>query len=341
MVSKLRRHGFLAIICFVLILFSFGPVALAEDAQDPPQMQYPALYYGTVKTETGRPQAAGTVKAYVEDELCGKISFQEENFGMPAEDPYVGRLIVYSADRDLTGKEVTFKVEVAGREYPAKTDPVKIVWESRTKQAVNLIVAVEIPDGQSSPAGKSFSPFPDLAGHWAEGTVSRMVYQGLLSGYEDGTFRPDNPVTRAECAAILSRALNLPAVGPEGLSVYGDAGAIPGWAQKTVAQAVAAGLFSGYPEPDGSTTFRPDKPVSRVELAAVLSRVLLQKGLAQDSGQAGFTDQDQIPEWAREAVRVVAAAGLAQGYPDGSFQPQKEVTRAEAASMVERLLGSL
>lgn len=341
MVFKLKHHGFLAILCFILTIFSYGPAALAEDAQEPPQMQYPALYYGTVKTETGQPVASGTVKAYVEDELCGKLSFQEGNFGLPAEDPYVARLIVYREGWDLTGKEVTFKVEVAGREYPAKTDPVKIVWESRTKQAVNLIVAVESPDGQSPPAGKSFSQFPDLAGHWAEGTVSRMVYRGLLSGYENGTFRPDNPVTRAECAAILSRALNLPAAGPEGLTVFGDAGVIPGWAQKTVARAVAAGLFSGYPEPDGSTAFRPDKPVSRVELASVLSRVLSPKGLAQNGGQAGFTDQDQIPEWAREAVRVVAAAGLAQGYPDGSFQPQKEVTRAEAASMAERLLDSL
>lgn len=341
MIFKLKRQWIFIFLVLVIMVFSFGPVALAEDNQDPPQMQYPALYYGTVKTESGQPVASGIIKAYVDDEICGKLPFKEGKFGLPAEDPYVARLIVFSDGRDLTGKEVTFKVDIAGREYPAKTDPVKIVWESRTKQAVNLIVAFDNVDGQKPPVNKPFYMFSDLVGHWAEGTVSRMAYQRLLSGYEGGIFRPDNPVTRAECAAVLSRALSLSVVAPEGLSMFGDAGETPGWAQVNVAQTTAAGLFSGYPELDGGKTFRPDKPVSRVELAAILSRVVLQKGLAQNRSQTGFTDQEQIPEWAREAAHVAAAHGLVMGYPDGSFQPQKEVTRAEAAAMIARLLDSL
>ncbi|GEM_PF-2825003 len=341
MTFKLRQQRFLIFLMLITVVISFGPAARAENNQNPLSMQYPALYYGTVKTETGQPVAAGTVKAYVDGELCGQLPFQEGKFGLPAEDPYVARLIVYSASRDMTSKEVNFKVDLAGREYPAKTDPAKIVWESQTKQEVSLTVAIASSDGHGLAAKKSFPVFSDLAGHWAEGTVSQMVYQGLISGYEDETFRPDNPVSRAECSAILSRALDLPAAGLEGIYAFRDFGTIPNWAQKTVAQTVAAGLFSGYPEPDEGKTFRPDRPVSRVELVAILSRFILSRGFEQISNQAQFADQNQIPEWAREAVNLAVANGLVKGYPDGTFQPQKEVNRAEAAAMIARLLNSL
>jgi hypothetical protein len=337
---KLKQQWFLVPLVFVAVVFLIGTAALAEDNQNPPQMQYPALYYGVVKTETGQPVASGTVKAYVDGEVCGKLPFQEGKFGLPAEDPYVARLIVYSAGEDLTGKKVTFKVESAGRECPAKTDPPEIIWKSEVKQAITLIVDESCLDGQNPPVNK-LTPFSDLDGHWAEGVVSRMVYRGLISGYLDGSFYPDKPIARAECALILSRALELPAADPEELSAFGDKDAIPDWAKVAVAQAVASGLFSGYPEPDGSRDFGPKKTVNRTELAVILSRAASQKELAQKSDLANFSDLDRIPEWALEEVRAAAEYGLVHGYPDNSFRPQKEVTRAEAAAMIARLLESL
>ncbi len=340
MTFKLKRQWFLISLALVAAVFFIGTAALAEDSQNQRQMQYPAIYYGTVIKETGQPVASGTVKAYADGEICGQLPFQEGKFGLPAEDPYIARLLVYNTKKDLTGKEVTFKVESAGRECPAKTDPPKIVWESKAKQAIILIVDESCPGGQDISAGK-LTPFSDLTGHWSEGAISRMLNRGLISGYPDGTFCPDKPVTRAECALILSRALDLPAAGPEALSVFGDKGAIPEWTQAAVAQAVAARLFSGYPEPDGSKEFGPDKKVARTELAVILSRAASQKGLQKNSDLTNFSDQDRIPEWAREEVRSAAEYGLAKGYSDGAFRPQKEVTRAEAAAMIDRLLDSL
>lgn len=329
MTSKPKR-GFLLIFICTMVLFSFGTAALAEDEPNP-EIQYPALYYGRVQTETGQPVTAGKVKAYVNGGLCGQLSFTGGQFGMPADDPYVSRLIVYHEQQDLTGKEVTFKVEIAGKEYAAKTSPASVIWESQTKQEVNLTIAI---DSQTT-------LFTDLAGHWAEDTISQLTRQGILGGYEDRTFRPNNTITRAEYAAILCRALKLPVVDGKTLSGFADAGAIPGWARNVIAQTVDAGLISGYPEADGTKSFRPHKPVSRVEVAVILSRITLKKDVVPNNDQAQFIDQQQIPEWAREAVSVAAASGLVKGYPDGTFNPLKEVTRAEAAVMIARLLETM
>ena len=181
----------------------------------------------------------------------------------------------------------------------------------------------------------------DITGHWAADTIRALVYRGILSGYPDGTFRPEQRINRAECAAVMVRALGLGTGDPAVLAGFSDEAAIPGWARGVVAAASEAGILSGYPEPDGGRTFRPERPLTRVELAAILSRVLAQKKGATNAPPANFADQAQIPSWAREAVNSAAQAGLVKGYTDGSFRPQREVTRAEAAAMIARLLEKL
>ncbi len=176
--------------------------------------------------------------------------------------------------------------------------------------------------------------FTDMAGHWAEATVVKLAGMGVISGYEDGTFRPDNTITRAEAASILVRALKLPEASETELA-FADKDAIPAWAKKSVAQAAKAGLLKGYPA-DGGFVFRAQNALTRAELAAIMSRAAAQKGLSQTQPAPAF--KDQLPDWAKEAVALAARTGLVSGYPDGTFRPDKPVTRAEAASMVLRLL---
>lgn len=176
--------------------------------------------------------------------------------------------------------------------------------------------------------------FKDMAGHWAEATVVKLAGMGVISGYEDGTFRPDNTITRAEAASILVRALKLPEASENELA-FADKDAIPAWAKKSVAQAAKAGLLKGYPA-DGGFVFRAQNALTRAELAAIMSRAAAQKGLPQTQPAPAF--KDQLPDWAKEAVALAARTGLVGGYPDGTFRPDKPVTRAEAASMVLRLL---
>lgn len=186
------------------------------------------------------------------------------------------------------------------------------------------------------PAEQPKSEFKDMAGHWAEATVVKLAGMGVIGGYEDGTFRPNNKITRSEIASILVRALNLQAADESALA-FADGGAIPEWARGAVAAAVENGLVKGYPVP-GGVEFRANNPITRAELAAILSRVLEDR-LGEITGQqVQFADAAKIPAWAKGAVNTAAAAGVVGGYQDGTFRAQNNVTRAEAASMILRLL---
>jgi hypothetical protein len=140
------------------------------------------------------------------------------------------------------------------------------------------------------PAHAGGFPFPDTAGHWAEAIVREAVEQGWVDGYEDGTFRPDRPVTREQLAALLVRAFGLTA--DESEPRFADAAAIADWAKPYAAAVQAIGLMGGYE--DGA--FRPDRPVTRAELSVVLSRAL---GLpaGDEAALSGFADQERIPAW--------------------------------------------
>ncbi len=122
---------------------------------------------------------------------------------------------------------------------------------------------------------------------------------------------------------------------------FKDSAAIPAWARGVVVAAAKEGLVRGYPQPDGTVTFEPDRSVSRVEMAALVVRILEKKIGTVVPAELKFTDAGAIPDWARTSVGVAAAKGIAVGYPDNTFRPDKPVTRAEAAAMIFRLLDSV
>jgi len=103
------------------------------------------------------------------------------------------------------------------------------------------------------------------------------------------------------------------------------------WAKQAIDRAVKLGIVSGYP--DGS--FKPGATVKRSEWTAILGRALKLGGAKKE---LSFTDLSSIQPWARPFIEQALAAGIINGYADGSFQPNKEVTRAEAAVMIVRAL---
>ncbi|ACX51295.1 S-layer domain protein [Ammonifex degensii KC4] len=190
---------------------------------------------------------------------------------------------------------------------------------------------------QEPPEEQPKLKFKDMAGHWAEATVAKLAGMGVISGYPDGTFRPDNEISRAEVTAILVRALKL-APGSEQDLKFKDNASIPAWARGVVAAAAREGLVRGYPQPDGTVTFEPDRPVSRAEMAALAVRILEKKVGPVAPAELKFADTGSIPQWARSSVGAAVAKGIVVGYPDNTFRPDKQVTRAEAAAMILRLL---
>ena len=180
--------------------------------------------------------------------------------------------------------------------------------------------------------------FADMRGHWAEQVVARLAGIGVVSGYPGNVFKPGAEISRAECAAILVRALGLQVAGEEELAAFKDSADIPSWARGLVAAAVKAGLVKGYPEEDGGFTFRAGSPVTRGELAVLVARMMAKEVGPVAGTVSQFADADKIPDWAKESAGAAAARGIIKGYEDGTFRAANNVTRSEAAAMIVRLL---
>ena len=149
--------------------------------------------------------------------------------------------------------------------------------------------------------------------------------QPYVNGYSDGTFRPDKAVTRAEMAAILSRVTEADRSANGGS--FTDNASF-GWASDAIATVSASGLMTGYE--DGS--FKPAKAITRAEMAAIVARWL---GL-EDASSATFTDT--AGHWSASSIALAAEAGYMTGYPDGSFKPDQLLSRAEAVTIINRVL---
>ncbi|WP_162341263.1 S-layer homology domain-containing protein [Paenibacillus paridis] len=172
--------------------------------------------------------------------------------------------------------------------------------------------------------------FGDIAGHWAEEAIRQGASQGIMTGYPDGTFKPNFKVTRAQFAVMLMNAIK-PAGAKEELA-FEDASQIPAWAKNAVAEAKQAGIINGYD--DG--TFRPNAEITRVEMAAMIVKAL---DLTVEANAAtGFADNSEIPAWAKGAVAALKVTGLMQGTGDNRFDSEAKASRAEAVTVLLRML---
>lgn len=150
-------------------------------------------------------------------------------------------------------------------------------------------------------------------------------------GYPDGTIHPGANITRAEVAAIFYRLLTDEARASCLSTANRFSDTNPNaWYHISVSSLTNIGILAGYP--DG--TFGPGKPITRAEFAAIAMRFL--KTASPDEADR-FSDISS--SWARGAINAAAAAGIISGYPDGTFRPQQSITRAEAFTIVNGLLG--
>jgi len=173
--------------------------------------------------------------------------------------------------------------------------------------------------------------YRDLEGHWAEDTLRSWIERGLLTGYPDGTVRPNQVVTRAEFAALVNRLFQFNVkVGIDFADVSDE------WFRDTIAVAVAAGYLSGYP--DG--TIRPNGLITRQEAASIVARILNLGASDAEGLLRAFSDANDIAAWARNAVAAVVERSIMGGYPDGTFRPGKALTRAEAVVILDNAFGS-
>lgn len=165
--------------------------------------------------------------------------------------------------------------------------------------------------------------------HWAAAYIKDLCEKEIIAGYPDGTFKPENNITRAEFAKIITGAVGLADVKPVS-PTFADVSSTH-WSYGYVKAAAKAGLVKGS---DGK--FRPNDFISRQEIAVILVRALDKESeaLAKAGQTTNFKDDAQIAAWTKGYVIVAVAEGLINGYPDNTFGPAKNASRAESAKMV-------
>ncbi|MCI3924732.1 Ig-like domain repeat protein [Paenibacillus sp. TRM 82003] len=175
--------------------------------------------------------------------------------------------------------------------------------------------------------------FTDTQSHWGEDTIHRATAYGVVNGYPDGSFRPDHPITRAEFLVMLAGAVQMQGTGDSPMEFQDDA-KIGAWARSAVYASQQAGIVTGY----GDGTFRPEAPITRVEMAMMVARTL---GMRVDSvTPTDFSDDSLIPQWAKGAAAAVREARMITGRSNNNFEPYADATRAEAATILMRVLES-
>ncbi|HEY4430589.1 MAG TPA: LamG-like jellyroll fold domain-containing protein [Paenibacillus sp.] len=170
----------------------------------------------------------------------------------------------------------------------------------------------------------------DYMGHWAQKEFQSWVDKGLISGYGNGVYKPNQEITRAEWVILINRVFNLQEKSEISFTDVLETGTYYSDIQK----AAAAGYVSGYS--DGN--FRPTQVVSRQEAAVMLHRLLQ---LNSSANSHTPTDVEDLPSWSQEAVLSLFGDGYLNGYSDGSFRGAKAVSRAEALRMIEKLAGEI
>lgn len=169
----------------------------------------------------------------------------------------------------------------------------------------------------------------DLDGHWAEKVITEWMNYGVIKGYEDGTVRPNNSITRAEMTAMLDRVMDYQTKADNTFSDLQDT-----WYTDVILKANAAGVIGGYP--DG--TVKPDATITRQEAVAMFSRVLSLD--TENAPEASFTDNADVADWAKDAVNAMAAKGYIHG-SDGQFRPNDGITRAEVITIFNNIFADL
>ena len=171
--------------------------------------------------------------------------------------------------------------------------------------------------------------FNDLSqASWAKTIIEEWSSKELVSGYPDGTFRPNNNITRAEFATLVQKAFNLES---DEKAQFNDVSS-DAWYYSAVGTLASLGVVGGYE--DG--TFRPNGQITRAEAAAIMANL---KGLeAQTDIALSFYDYDSMPSWAIRHIGAVLDAGVMNGYPDNTFRASNTITRAESVATLNNVL---
>lgn len=280
-------------------------------------MQIPSTY-STV--QVGMRSLTGTPVQY-------KINTEEKTMNSTVDMyykvvPVEGKLVI----QNVTGGILALtKLKVTGAGTTTNDVSVETTPEA-IRYAMALMRGIDVPQ------------FTDVAEDaWYHDYVYDLVYRGVVNGMTATTYEPEGKLTRAQFVKLLACSL----ADAETLKTYEGKHPFKDseghWAEAYIAWAKDKGIVEGV----SATEFDPEAPITREQMATIFGRYALKQGIElpkSDNAAGSFPDADKISEYAREFVELMRIAGILNGYEDGTFRPQGNATRAEAAKLFSLFL---
>ena len=267
-----------------------------------------------------------------------------ENFKMPAHDVTIEGTfainrytVTYKVDTEVVGTDVyDFNSDVVIRDVPTKEGYTFSGWKIGTADAENFKmpahdVIIEGTFAKNSSGGHHRKPTVTIPDKVPTGLNGNDHYAYIV-GYPDKTVRPQNGITRAEVATIFFRLLTDETRNANSTksNSYSDVAA-GAWYNHAVSTLSAMGIVKG----DRNGKFNPNAPITRAEFAAIAARF-------DDKANSTTADfSDIVSHWAKNEISAASNNGWINGYPDGTFRPDNKITRAEAMTLVNRVLKRL
>lgn len=283
-------------------------------------MQIPSTY-STV--QVGMRSLTGTPVQY-------KINTEEKTMNSTVDmyykvEPVEGKLVIQNVSGGILALT---RLKVTSATAATTNDPgvVPQTTPEAIRYAMALMRGIDVPQ------------FTDVAEDaWYHDYVYDLVYRGVVNGMTATTYEPEGKLTRAQFVKLLACSLEEAETLKtyEGQHPFTDSEGH--WAEAYIAWAKDKGIVEGV----SATEFDPEAPITREQMATIFGRYALKQGIElpkSDNAAGSFPDADKISEYAREFVELMRIAGILNGYEDGTFRPQGNATRAEAAKLFSLFL---
>ncbi len=172
--------------------------------------------------------------------------------------------------------------------------------------------------------------YTDTAEHWAEQDISRLSLNGIISGYQDGTFRPNANITRAELVTIINRMLGNTVENTR----YVPDISVSNWFYKEIRKGIQSGFIKGNAE----GFVRPSDFITREEAVTMLQRAFVP--INEEIIVTNYSDYSDVSSWAKESFSTFVTYKYISGYNDATIRPKANITRAELVKIINRMIGT-